>query len=135
MTTLKDRAGEIEVRIMKPPFDAVEPEFFDEYVDLGVRYTGRNACTRYITPESQTYAIFIIVKSGYDWGTYPRMHVEIFDKATKVRVLSRGFSKACAGTVSDEDQVFQVDSIYYAAVDGEARIGVKLAFIGMVPGK
>jgi hypothetical protein len=72
MAILKDKGGEIEVRIMKPPFDAAEPDFFDEYANLGVRDARLKECTRYIAPESLTYAIHVTFKKGYSWGKYPR---------------------------------------------------------------
>jgi hypothetical protein len=135
MVLLKDRAGEIEIRIMKPPFDAADPEFFDEYANLGVRDPGRNACTRYITPESQTYAIHVVVKSGYNWGKYTQMYIEVSDKATEKQLFECWHrKKKCEGSISTNDQVFAHSTVDYAAVDGKPRRAVQLAFKNIIPG-
>jgi hypothetical protein len=109
MAILKDKGGEIEVRILKPPFDSAEPEFFDEYAYLGVRETGKRECTRYISPETLHYAIHVTFKKGYNWEHYPRFLFRVTDTATKQKIISlipKRDGDKCEDNVLTTDQVF-----------------------------
>ena len=72
MAFLGPPGGEIEIRLVKPPFDAVESAriYFDEYEKLGTPHAEKLSyeSTRYIIPENTSYAIELTLKKGFDFG-------------------------------------------------------------------
>lgn len=58
--------GEVEVRLVKPPFDAKESErvYFDEYEKLGTAHPGQDQleCSRYLAAENSPYAVEVTLK-------------------------------------------------------------------------
>lgn len=91
MAILETPSGEIEVRLEKTGPNFTEPTYFDEYVQAGVREDQKaTTITRYIVPEDTTYAVEIVVKKGYNFGSeYHRIGVRADDVASGEALFNR----------------------------------------------
>jgi len=130
MVIITSPRGDIQVQVQKPFADAAQSEFFQEYAKLGVRESDDDLKrTRYIVPETNTYAILIKLKKGFYFGKYPRVWILSHDEATGEEIFSQTFPKDGAHRTLKSDQVILIDSIDKAmVVDGQERKGAKLAF-------
>lgn len=137
MAILKRMSGEIEIRLRKPPFDTIEPVYFDEYASCTVRETPWDGeRTRYVVPEDTAYAMEIIVKKGYRFSKkWTGFAIRVEDLATNRQIYNRLPEKACEKDVLITDQVILIDTVDSAVVNGELRFGPELTFQAMSPGK
>lgn len=92
MVFLGPPGGEIEVRLVKPPFDVVESSrvYFDEYEKLGTPHPEKliYESTRYIVPENTHYAIELTLKKGFDFGDWEGIYVWVYNKV-KMSTIGR----------------------------------------------
>ncbi|KAN0102756.1 hypothetical protein V8E51_011069 [Hyaloscypha variabilis] len=90
MVFLGPKDAQIEVRLVKPPFEATDSDrvYIDEYEQLGTphREKGLFECHRYIASEDTKYSIEVTLKKGFTWGDYLGIRVHIEDRARKARV-------------------------------------------------
>jgi len=137
MVALKCGSGTIEVRLLKPPFDAKTSVAFDEHASLILREPELQAsCTRYIIPETTTYAIEITIKKGYKLGSkYTGFWVTMQDSATNHEIISQLIEKECPKDVLKKDQRILIERASTAVVDGELRASPQLAFQAIQPGE
>jgi hypothetical protein len=137
MVVLGPADGQIEVRLVKAPFDAPEPVYFDEYEKLGTphpeKLTYENS--RYIASEDTAYTIEVTLKEGFSYGDFLGIWVRVHDKARKVQIGIRFFPKANKDVdVLDEDKKILISSLSQVIVDGKEKDNVGLAFSALATG-
>jgi hypothetical protein len=90
MVFLGPKDAQIEVHLVKPPFEATDSDlvYIDEYEQLGTphREKGLFEGHRYIASEDTKYAIEVNLKKGFTWGDYLGIRVHIEDRARKARI-------------------------------------------------
>jgi hypothetical protein len=125
--------GEIEVRLVKPPFDAAEAArvYFDEYEKLGTPHAEKLSyeSTRYIVPESTHYAIELTFKKGFKLGDWEGIFVKVKNKV-KVSIIGK---KELPKPFGQEDPLLSakkllVDRIDNAPNDGKYTMNAALTF-------
>jgi hypothetical protein len=133
MVFLGPPGGEIEVRLVKPPFDAVESAriYFDEYEKLGTPHaeTLSYESTRYIIPENTHYAIELTLKKGFLFGDWEGIFVEVRNKA-KVFIIGK---KKLPKPFGQEDPLLSakkllVDRVNDAPNNGQRTMNAALTF-------
>jgi hypothetical protein len=136
MVVLGPADGQIEVRLVKPPFDATEPIYFDEFEKLGTAHPEklRYESLRYIASENTAYAIEVTLKKGFSYGTFLGIRVQVHDKVRKVQIGNRGFCKANSEDLLNEDKKILITSLRNVIFDGKARDNVNLSFSGLATG-
>jgi hypothetical protein len=140
MVFLGPQGAEIEVRLVKPPFDAEESAraYFDEYEKLGSPHPEKlsHECTRYIIPENTAYAIEITLKKGFDYGDWDGVSVHVRRKVNKTRIGKKDLPKPTdqRGPLPIERK-YVVDRINHAVVDGKELQNATLIFRGLNVGK
>ena len=140
MVFLGPKGAEIEVRLVKPPFDAEESArvYFDEYEKLGTPHSVRfsHECTRYIIPDNTAYAIEITLKKGFDYGDWDGVSVRVCRKVNKTTIGKKDLPKP-----TDQrgplpiGRKYVVDRINHAVVDGKKIQNATLIFRGLNVGK
>src|ERR1700748_2718336 len=97
MVFLGPKGAEIEIRLVKPPFDVDESArvYIAEYEMLGMPYREKGSCEcyQYIASEDTTYAIEITLKKGFVWGKYQGIFVLVHDRARKAKIGRQVISK------------------------------------------
>jgi hypothetical protein len=137
MVFLGPAGGQIEVRLVKPPFDATERIYFDEYEELGKPHPEKLSYEsfRYIASENTTYAIEVTLKKGFKYETYAGILVWVWDKARKVQIGREKFAKTSEENVLENDVTILVTTLSGAIVDGKEKDKVNLSFSGLSTGK
>jgi hypothetical protein len=124
MVFLGPQGAELEVCLMKPPFDAEESEKLS------------HECTRYIIPENTAYAIEITLKKGFDYGDWDGVIVEVLRKVNKTKISWKNFPKP-----TDQKgplpigRKYVVDRFGYVKLDGTLTLNATLTFRGLDIGK
>lgn len=140
MVFLGPQGAEIEVRLVKPPFDAEESArvYFDEYEKLGTPHPEKlsHECTRYIIPENTAYAVEITLKKGFDYGDWDGVIVEVLRKVNKASIGQEILHKP----TDQKDPLpigrkYVVDRFNYAMLDGKLTRDGTLTFRGLNIGK
>ena len=136
MTILGPNDGMFEVRLVKPPFDAVPRVYLDAYEKPGNPYPPEPSyeCTRMIIPEDTTYAIEVTLKQGFAFGTYVGVYIRVHDKASKSKLGVRGIKKAKLPNILLKDQTYLLKTFNHAIVHGAAVSGVSLTLSGLKTG-
>lgn len=133
MVFLGQPGSEIEVRLVKPPFDAPESArvYFDEYEKLGTPHPEkiRTECTRYIVPENTTYAIEITLKKGFDYGDYEGIYLQVCNKTTGTILGKQGLNKGSSQTGPlGIGKKIVIDQVCFAQVNGKLTKNANLTF-------
>jgi len=133
MVFLGPPRGEIEVRLVKPPFDAVESAriYFDEYEKLGTPRAEKLSykSTRYIVPEHTSYAIELTLKKGFDFGEWEGIYVWVYNKVKMSPIGKKKLPKP----LGQRDLLLSgkkilVDRLDHAPKDGKLTMNVTLTF-------
>jgi hypothetical protein len=140
MVFLGPQGAEIEVRLVKPPFDAKESArvYFDEYEKLGTPHPEKlsRECTRYIIPENTAYAIEITLKKGFDYGDWDGVGVEVRRKVNRttigVKILPKPTDQKGPLPIGRK---YIVDRFDHATIDGKITHNAALTFRGLNIGK
>jgi hypothetical protein len=140
MVFLCPQGAEIEVRLVKPPFDAEESArvYFDEYEQLGEPHPEKlsHECTRYIIPENTVYALGITLKKGFDYGDWDGVVVEVVREVNKPALGGKFLSKPTdqKGPLPIGIK-YVVDRFDGARLDGKMTHDATLTFRGLNIGK
>jgi len=122
MVFLGAKGGEIDIRLVKPPFDVNESArvYIDEYEMLGTPYPEKGIFEsyRYIASEDTMYAIEVTLKKGFNWCKYEALRVEVHDRAKKARIGYRNIWKGNREKLLAEDEKILVTSLNCAIIDG-----------------
>ena len=90
MVFLGPPGAKMEVRLVKPPFDAMESGriYFDEYEKFGTPHAEKLSyeSTRYIIPENTHYAIELTPKKGFLFGDWEGIFVEVRNQVKTSKV-------------------------------------------------
>jgi hypothetical protein len=139
MVFLGPPGGEIEVRLVKPPFDAVDSAriYFDEYMELGTPHSLElnKLALRYVVPEDTTYAIEITLRKGYRLGKYTGIRINIYDKARDVLLGKKNFFLPGLKKPTDADKKLLVSSLESSGLEGMRRTDAQLNFCGLSAGR
>jgi hypothetical protein len=136
MVFLGLQGAEIEVRLVKPPFDAEESArvYFDEYEKLGTPHPEKfsHECTRYIIPENAAYAVEITLKKGFDYGDWDGVGVGVLRKVNKTTIGGKILPKP-----TDQSgplpigRKYIVDRFDHAMLDGKLTHNATSTFRGL----
>jgi hypothetical protein len=125
--------GEIEVRLVKPPFDIVESSrvYFDEYEKLGTPHPEKLSyeSTRYIAPENTHYAIELTLKKGFDFGDWEGICVWVYNKVKMSTIGKKKLPKLPSETGPlPSGKFFLVERFDHAPNDGMYSMNPTLTF-------
>ncbi|KAE9374203.1 hypothetical protein N431DRAFT_532970 [Stipitochalara longipes BDJ] len=133
MVFLGPKDGQIEVRLVKPPFDAADTDrvYIDEYEKLGTPHQEKGSFEyyRYTASKDTTYGIEITLKKGFSWGQFLGIKVVVHDKARNVRIGFRECPKTGWGeNLLDTDKRLMVNSLDGVIIGGKRKDDVNLSF-------
>ena len=133
MVFLGPPGGEIEVRLVKPPFDVVESArvYFDEYEKLGKAHLESMGyqSTRYIVPENTHYAIELTLKKGFDFGDWEGIYVIVHNKVKMSTIGKKKLPKLPGETGPlPAGKKLLVDRLDHAPNDGMYNMNATLTF-------
>jgi hypothetical protein len=133
MVFLGPPTAEIEIRLVKPPFDALESArvYFDEYEKLGTPHPEKLTCecTRYIVPENTAYAVEITLKKGFDCGKWDGIYLQVCNNVSGAIIGGKRYPKPKEQTGSlPIGKKILVDKIDCAVVDGKITDHATLTF-------
>ncbi len=136
MVILGPKDGRVEVRLMKAPFDAANPVYFDEYEKLGKRRPPNRAyeCLQYIIPEDTAYGIELTLKRCFVYGGYDGVCLKVYNKVSNGKIGSRTLSKKEDTDVLQEDKHILLDCLSHVQFEGVMRKRATLSFLGLAPG-
>jgi hypothetical protein len=138
MVFLGPKDAQIEVRLVKPPFEATDSDrvYIDEYEQLGTphREKGLFECHRYIASEDTKYAIEVTLRKGFTWGDYLGIRVHIDDRARKARIGFGLIDKVGNEDVLEKDQKILLSSLFGAA-DGKFKTDAHLSIRALTRGE
>jgi hypothetical protein len=133
MVFLGPPGGEIEVRLVKPPFDAVESAriYFDEYEKLGTPHAENLSykSTRYIVPENTQYAIELTLKKGFDYEEWEGIYVKVYNKVKMSEIGGKKLPKPLGQRdLLHSVKKILVDRFDHAPKDGNYTMNATLTF-------
>lgn len=128
--------GQYAVRLVKPLFDAPKRQYFQEYEKLGDRDPPKHpiSCEKYIMSEDTTYAIEITLKKGFSFGKYDQLKVSAFDIASEARMGTKFVCRNSLQRILAQDEVYLVEHLDSAVIEGKVAHGVSLSFQELVTG-
>jgi hypothetical protein len=139
MVFLGPPGGEIEVRLVKPPFDAVESAriYFDEFQKLGTPHAEKLSyeSTRYIVPENTHYAIELTLKKRFDFEDWEGIFVWVYNKVKMSEIGDKKLPKPLGQReLLLSGKKILVDGLDHAPKDGKCTMNATLTFCALDTG-
>jgi hypothetical protein len=95
MAILSSPSGVVEIKLRKLKSAGITPKFFKEWAKPGDFSSQRfpDIHTRYLTPESSSFALSIDLKGGFAYSeSFQHINIEVTQLSTTKKLVHKSFS-------------------------------------------